>query len=220
MKKNKKSIFLVSSILGGTALISVGFATWLITTTPDPLVLDGSIVVETVAEKNIAFVKDDFTWTDTGDDDGDDTNDSKIIFGGKEAAAGAWLTNDANAEHLSTTLTIVVDNYEELDEVTATIEASNATKWQEAVTANYVAAMPTLDSIPASSFTKVGETTTGQANLTITFAWGSAFGGQNPIDYYAAKGESFASEAKSRLEALYTSLNGLTYNLTLTATAK
>ena len=166
MKKNKKSVFLISSILGCTALVSVGFAAWIITTAPDPVTLNGDIVVETVTETNISFVTDEFVWTDS---DEDDSNNQKMIFGGKEAKSGDWLVN-STLEHLSTTLTIVVDNYQQLEKVTAKITASEDAKYQAAVSADYVAALPDLADV--TEFTPVeAESTKGKADITITFGF-------------------------------------------------
>ena len=215
MKKNKKSVFLISSILGWTALVSGGFAAWIITTAPAPVTLNGDIVVETVTETNISFVTDEFVWTDS---DEDDSNNQKMIFGGKEAKSGDWLVN-STLEHLSTTLTIVVDNYQQLEKVTAKITASEDAKYQAAVSADYVAALPDLADV--TEFTPVeAESTKGKADITITFGWGTLFEGQNPMDYYNAKdAKENGTAAKTALEGLYNNLNGLHYTLTLTAIA-
>ena len=58
MKNKKKSIFLASAILGSVALVSVGFASWVITSTPEPHAETGEIVVDTVEDKRISFVAD------------------------------------------------------------------------------------------------------------------------------------------------------------------
>lgn len=219
MKKNKKSVFLVSSILGCTALVSVGFAAWMITTTPDPVTLNGDIIVETVTDTNISFVQDEFVWTDSDDDP---ENNQKIIFGGREAEPGDWLVN-STLEHLSTTLTIVVENYTELEKVKVSLAASDPEKYQAAVTAGYVAALPTIADVKVASFSQVdGQPTKGKADIQITFDWGTAFGGNNPMDYYNEMDSSTVNgaDAKNKLTALYNNLNGLTYTLTLTAVAK
>lgn len=106
--------------MGCTALVSVGFAAWVITTTPDPVTLNGDIIVETVTDTNISFVQDEFVWTDSDDDP---ENNQKIIFGGREAEPGDWLVN-STLEHLSTKLTIVVENYTELEKVKVSLAAS------------------------------------------------------------------------------------------------
>ena len=224
MKNKKKSIFLASAILGSVALVSVGFASWVITSTPEPHAETGEIVVDTVEDKRISFVADSFAWTN---------NQNKIIYGGKTPAdtvTNPWLTNSTadKQENLSATLSFKVENYTEIEKITVSLQvvekantATDATaKWTQAVTDGYVAALPTVADI--TSFTAVdGSTTQGSASLTLNFNWGTAFDSKNPIDYYNAKAytDELATEAKTKLEGLKTALEGLSFKLTLTVVA-
>lgn len=230
MKNKKKSIFLASAILGSVALVSVGFASWVITSTPKPHAETGEIVVDTVEEKRISFVADSFKWTDN---DSDDTNNNKIIYGGKTYTGDkpVWLTNSTanKQEHLSATLSFKVENYTEIEKITVDLKvmkgnedatANWATISTDSTETGYVAALPTIADI--TSFTAVdGSTTQGSASLTLTFNWGAAFKGKNPIDYYNAQNytDELATEAKTKLEGLKTALEGLSFKLTLAVVA-
>ena len=130
---------------------------------------------------------------------------------------------NSTLEHLSTKLTIVVENYTALEKVKVSLTASDSEKYQAAVTAGYVAALPNIADVQFASFSPVdGQPTKGKADIQITFDWGTAFGGNNPMDYYNEMDSTTVNgtDAKTKLTALYNNLNGLTYTLTLTAVAK
>lgn len=213
MKKNKKSVFLVSSILGCTALVSVGFAAWVITGSPAEKTADGTIQVDTVDNNIVSFVNDQCKWNGS----------NQIIFGGVAAEEGDWLVNET-LQNLTVTYRFVIENYEALDSVTATITASDSEKYQDAVEAGYIAALPTFEPIEKGEgfATVAGQPTQMSYDLEITFNWGEYFGSKNPMDYYNDGKKTAAThgaEAEQKLTELYTLLSGVTYTLTLTATA-
>lgn len=222
MKKNKKSVFLVSSILGCTALVSVGFAAWVITGSPaEHEVTGGTIQVDTVDNNVVSFVTASSGWV--GADDQLDPNSNKIVFGGKVTTGGEWLVNET-LENRTVTYRFVIENYEALDSVTATITASDSEKYQDAVDAKYIAALPTFEPIEKGEgfVTVAGQPTQMSYDLEITFNWGEEFGFKNPMEYYndgTKTAATHGAEAERKLTELYTLLSGVTYTLTLTATA-
>lgn len=223
MKKNKKSVFLVSSILGCTALVSVGFAAWVITGSPaEHEVTGGTIQVDTVDNKVVSFVTASSGWV--GADDQLDPNSNKIVFGGKATKGEEWLVNET-LENLTVTYRFVIENYEALDSVTATITASDSEKYQDAVEAGYVAELPTIAPIEhgVRGWTAVADQPTQMSyDLEITFKWGEYFESKNPMEYYndgTKTAATHGAEAERKLTELYTLLSGVTYTLTLTATA-
>lgn len=222
MKKNKKSVFLVSSILGCTALVSVGFAAWVITGSPAEKTADGTIQVDTVDNNIVSFVTASSGWV--GADDQLDPNSNKIVFGGRATKGGEWLVNET-LENLTVTYRFVIENYEALDSVTATITASDSEKYQDAVEAGYVAELPTIAPIEhgVRGWTAVADQPTQMSyDLEITFKWGEYFESKNPMDYYNDGTKTAATDgadAEQKLTELYTLLSGVTYTLTLTATA-
>lgn len=222
MKKNKKSVFLVSSILGCTALVSVGFAAWVITGSPaEHEVTGGTIQVDTVDDNVVSFVTASSGWV--GADDQLDSNSNKIVFGGRATTGGEWLVNET-LENRTVTYRFVIENYEALDSVTATITPSDPEKYQDAVEAGYIAALPTFEPIEkGTGFATVdGHPTQMSYDLEITFNWGNFFDEKNPMDYYndgTKTAATHGAEAKQKLTELYTLLSGVTYTLTLTATA-
>ena len=214
MKKNKKSVFLVSSILGCTALVSVGFAAWVITGSPAEKTADGTIQVDTVDNNIVSFVDDQCKWNGS----------NQIIFGGVAAEEGDWLVNET-LQNLTVTYHFVIENYNALDSVSATITASNSTNYTSAVSKGYVAELPTIAPIEHGDegWTAVdGKPTQMSYDLEITFNWGEYFGSKNPMDYYnngTKTAATHGAEAEQKLTELYTLLSGVTYTLTLTATA-
>ena len=213
MKKSKKSVFLVSSILGCTALISVGFAAWVITGSPATKEATGTIQVDTVDNNIVSFVDEQCSWVGSN---------NQIIFGGRAAEEGDWLVNE-NLENLTVTYHFVIENYAALDSVSATITASNG-NYASAVSKGYVGELPTYTIEHGDEgFTTVdGQLTQMAYDLEITFSWGTAFGGNNPMDYYNDEGKTAAThgaDAEQKLTELYTLLSDVTYTLTLTATA-
>lgn len=222
MKKNKKSVFLVSSILGCTALVSVGFAAWVITGSPAEKTADGTIQVDTVDNNIVSFVTASSGWV--GADDQLDPNSNKIVFGGKATTGREWLVNET-LENRTVTYRFVIENYNALDSVSATITASNSTNYTSAVSKGYVAELPTIAPIEHGDkgWTAVGGKPTQMSyDLEITFNWGEYFGSKNPMEYYNDGTKTAAThgvDAEQKLTELYTLLSGVTYTLTLTATA-
>lgn len=226
MKMKKKLFIPLIAALLTIGLTSVGFAAWVI-------VGDKQVTTDDKAQ---------FTAYEVSDQ----TIDFDVSFGGaaiKFAGDGsdpspnyAWLQFDGgDSANLTTTLTITINNYSKIKGRTITFEfgdlsvtAASGNKLAENWNTQYVVP-PTLAKVVISGGKVTSGTATlgteadGKITLTIpyTFTWGSAFGTQNPFDYYNSKNPAdnansgIKDEASAALAALNT-LNGATYEITVT----
>ena len=225
MKLKKKSGLIGAVVaLSCASLVSVGFAAWVISQ-GDTKTIDGNIVVDTVEnrEHTISFTP---------------TSGTSINFTRPEtpsATTYSWLSETtSNYENLVATYNVSVANVDgtaaaakaqfsatlqsgTVSGNTFTEDAANA-GYNAAVTATYVAALPTP--VVADGSVSNG---TWSTTVTITFAWGAYFGNQNPYYFYNAhkasdvkSGEvTYAQDANTALTALNSALNGISYRLTL-----
>ncbi|MCI2068361.1 MAG: hypothetical protein LKJ88_02150 [Bacilli bacterium] len=200
-----KSIVILSSVLGIAALVGAGFSAWVITQGAQATAT-GTITVDTVTDNSITI---NSSWVD---------GNNTIIFGGLASHPCAWLKNSDHTENLTCTLHLVVTNYTAVDTFTLSIAASNDTKYQSAVTANLVGALPTLGDKKAAL-----STGHGTIDVPVVFTWGSAFGNVNPETYYSTSPHNdyatYHTAASDNLTALHDDLSGVTFTITVTATA-
>ncbi|MCQ2772306.1 MAG: hypothetical protein MJ238_03410, partial [Bacilli bacterium] len=125
------------TVLSAVAVVSTGFASWVITA-GDSETVEGTIKVDTVTD-NAHDIKE-FTWDSTNGD---------VYFGAPKTMSNssAWLTNDTDkAEVLTVTATFVVTNATTNDVFTGIVlaEKGSGTKYSTAFTAGYAAALQTL----------------------------------------------------------------------------
>lgn len=216
----RRTLTLTLCILACVALIGVGFASWVITNDVAGTA-DGTVEVDTV---------DDQTHKITVL-----TTDAKVVFGPKTETQGSnWLRYNATgdkAEKLTVEIEFTVTNPDSLDDQAPfafTLEEADADGYYaKALEKDYVAALPT---------TGVGiecvavEGTSEKYKVTITFAWGVAFGNENPSVYYNAHTANekiegtevtYAEDAKTKLTAeAFTNLAKATFKLTITPKTK
>ena len=164
----------------------------------------------------------------------DITQDSKdsITYGPKAGDyTYDWLTYDENdaTESLTVTLVLTLENYASLkssQEATTISDISIAFAWEEAQMTEYIAArdtdkvvgaLPTANALTLASFSDADEDGVYTATVTFTFAWGEAFGGKNPMEYYNNQEftNDLATEATENLTKLY-ALNAAGFKLNLT----
>ena len=230
MRRKNLTVFIC--LLATLALASIGFAAWVITN--DANAGDtGSITVDIVKDARI-------------DMSAEILNDDAIVFGSKSTidAPYKWLkyeqTKDGSGtvldldENLSITVRITVSNYSYLtstNAVTLTFtEKEGESYYSNALGKGYVGALPviTLDRADLIDSSKVSNITHDQDNDKVTFeievkfAWGTAFNGKNPIDFYNSSEYSdvLADEAFDTLEDLNITLNNGKINYILTVEAK
>ena len=167
---------MASAILGSAAIVSTGFAAWVITV-EDTKDATGNVQVDTVEDNSHIL-----TITAV---------DANVYFGlpeaSKQTIGDAWLTEKAGtAEHedLIAQFTVEVTNFASAT-VTPTVK-STPTDFDQVRDGKRLLKDPAVN---LSEFTaKSVGSTTGVATLTVTFSWGEYFGATstNPYNFYNA----------------------------------
>lgn len=227
----RKSITLTICILAVLALASIGFASWIISNPEASGHDEGTVWVDdvtsevynvnaTLSNKSIVFGTPD----------------------GYVAQPTDWLTNSNTdkTDSLETILTVVITP-EDTTNVNATLNSASLAvtlSGEKTVDGSPVAIAPaelttlfTDAGLAAPVMTiKSGEewvafdgtidkddmvidSTSGTAQIKITFSWGS---NGNPYTYYNVKAfEDYRTQAETFLKGVYTALNGLSYKVTI-----
>ena len=95
MRNKRKGILMATAILGSAAIVSTGFAAWVITA-PSATFAEGNIEVDTVTDNRVKMTAE---WASK--------DDGTVVFGAPETQAkDAWLINNEKEEHLEHTLNI------------------------------------------------------------------------------------------------------------------
>lgn len=221
----KKSLAALLSGLLTVSLTGVGFASWLITNGSTETTT-GNIAVTEVDDKRCTISGVGITYA-KGD---------SICFGPNAVVNTGWLRADAATENMTATVSFTVANtdflagisvsiaqvnlgsdgvYQSTDELYSATEGSYYTAYSD----GYVAALPTEANggIVVSSGTQVESTTSKEYTATITFDWGTDFGGENPFTFY--NGKTAAAEADNAIAALTAleALNGAMFKVTIRA---
>jgi hypothetical protein len=219
MLKKNKIIATAVALCSVGAIAGVGYSSWIITGGASATV-DGTVTVYGVDDHRLGLTAE----VASGDN-------STIIFGYPSSGTttgNEWLLygSDVGQENLSFTLNIEVENLAYLNQVTVVAtQSGDGTGYQTANTANYVGALPSY-TVSKGEFTS-GSDGTGTYSREVVFSWGTYFNSENPYTYYNSKtateertsGVTYADDAKTSLGALYSDLNGVSYTLTVTATA-
>ena len=222
----RRIITIAVSFLLCIGMIGAGFAAWIITGNTQ-VEESGNIQVEKVEDNRLNMT---LAWKDSK---------STIVYGHDGVTySGGWLANDGAEQILEVTLVITLNNYADiktkLDNNTLTSFAiefgwkdTEMTKYTTALSEGLVGELPVPEDVEITDFNAVTitegegeeavETTVYQTEVTFTFAWGTAFGGNNPMAYYNGQEytATLADAAKANLEKLY-ALNGETYKLVVT----
>ena len=184
MEKSKRKIITLASLfLCCLAIVGVGFAAWVITG-EDTEETKGSITVDTVSDERFVIEVLDSYIKETKE-----AVDTTVVLGGPETTpADAWITYNGEKEDLDAVIVVKVKNYDKQNcEVTAAI--TDKTKYEYLVTAGYLAdATPVVTLIGTESDTE--GVNYGIYSITITFDWGTDFGGENPVTYFNGLGGS------------------------------
>lgn len=207
----RKKIAFAAVILGGVALVSSGFAAWVLSNnaTDDKTggvhvgeVKDASLEMD-IKLKTKRYTKDDQDWVAQ-----DDVNSGKFNFNpeyGDYEGAGGRVYNDKESndkfdcENLTLRYTVTISStsksaFKQL-EVTMTETGTDATKITTATTTNKWVVAPKCfgktEIVKAETVTPTE--TQGEKNITIytwlfdydlTFAWGEGFNNMNPAKYF------------------------------------
>ena len=222
----RKKVVLGVSIFASIALISTGFAAFVIAKNAEAN-KDGNVVVGTVKDAAIGFVgvkqsADSFVFDCKADDD------SGRVYYQDEGNGG---------ERLTITITGGITNPDYLK--SGTIQMTVPASVTAAVAKNYIVLPDCVDTAQNLTFTEYTVVANDAFNTStdkvavgtkvkkfsydITFTWGTAFNGKNPGEYYDEdeEGKAVAYETvKSTMEDFYAKLKTSDkYNVTLKATA-
>ena len=242
MKLKKKSGLMGAVIaLSAASLVSVGFASWVISQ-GDTKDVEGDIKVDTVSD-NSHLIEVAKLVTAVGSTT--DATNKNVVYGTtSNSTEDKWLTNTDSAflanlqfylyvkvsnVNADTTIASVIPSAPVVASTlggTVTISETEYTGYAGAASAVFgkegasgvnkslVGGLPTLN----ASDTKFNAN--GEAWYSFTFTWGTLTGGANPFDYYNAKDSKvYASEAAECLGYLRTLLNGAKYTITVTTVA-
>lgn len=189
----RKGLAGILSLLISVAVVGVGFASWVITAGETETV-EGNVTVESITDNRVTLQILE--------------SDKSVLFSGKSTNPGTysnpWLTT-TSTEDLTITINYQVgfkdttkSNYGDI-----TVSAEGVyTEIQSAITKNYIAVDSLTVNNPASD---------GTGSIVLKFKWGTAFGGQNPFDYYNSKGvnEIIPDTSIKYSDDAYTKLNEL-----------
>lgn len=216
-KKTRSKVIAASiAILSSAAVVSTGFAAWVISGGDEVVTTDGTITADEISNEVHAISKPTFV-------DGKNT----IYFGAPsepESTASSWLKNTSDKkEELTVKLSFTVSVHEstlpspkdlfEKIEVSGETQADaklNYTTYAETKPGKgYVKDFPTI--ALGDSYSEAVENTYGiylvkdgeldatghtqKFNLTVVFGWGTSFGSQNPYYYYNGKERNSTNES-------------------------
>lgn len=192
------------------SLVGVGFAGWVITA-PDTKSAEGQIVVEEVTDNSYTIEPLASPWLG---------EKSSFNFVGPTTSSskdGDWLTYDgAQAENLTVTYQFKVKRgttYLTENNGVVTAKAALGTKVLTAINNNYIKLATGINK-DALTVSVSGDV----FSVTLTFEWGTKFGG-NPYDYYNA--QTYSSTIKEDAINSLGALKELTgEKITITITAK
>ena len=205
----KRTLGLIIAGVAAASMIGTGFAAWVITANATAEKA-GQFNVDTVSEKTVKITP---TFAE---------GEGTINFLAPANATAGWLTYSGTAtEKLSTVLTIAYGFEGEATAADFNVTyAINYTDVEDAITANYIVA-PTLKVNDAAYTAGAVKALSGETEtLTISFDWGTAFGGDNPYDYYLAmeNTEANRTDAKTKLSGLQSTVDGASFTITITVT--
>lgn len=223
----RKTLTLAISVFALLAIISVGFASWVITRPASDVSADGTITVDDVTDLNVTIT---YKWVTDASGGTELTAAKPIVFGNDADATSAnWLYNNRiGTENLEAYLkvTVTVDDASAMvgKKIIATFNAVNASKevsttYAEAISAKYITG-PNNGSKLDGEFTAsdFASSKTVTKVFTIQFGWGQEFGKVNPIKKWQTYSADNATAATTALNALNEKLTGVSYKVTLSQT--
>lgn len=187
----KKAMIMAVASLGSMALIGTGFAGWVISANATTSA-SGVMTAFDVADHRL--IVEGGTW-----DKANAKGNGEIIFGtnNKPGLTNNWFSftgEEGKTEQLEIVYTFTVKSKDSTDAGKFTVaqqEGENkfkltagAENWNNAKTLGLVAAEPDVkfDTPEGGAYTLAPAGTT--VKMTVTFKWGSHFGGNNPFEFY------------------------------------
>ena len=247
-RKNSKKSGIIAAVVGLSAvsLVSVGFASWVMSG-GDTTTIEGNIEVESLDDQRFLILKEgqDAPKITYGDENGHDVKGNtatSIVYGIDDSTpiSDAWLTaggtgdNAPKYENLKATLTFYVANAPTASNISVTFApkaGTTATNWATARDTKHYVVDPTIGTPSISDGgTKTIQGINGsckKVDVDIEFGWGSAFIPENETDpvnpYVYYNGLDYdlttSGNAKTVLNELDTLLTGMKYVLTITTSA-
>ena len=223
----KKNLVMFTSVFASLAILSTGFAAWVISGGDTNEEKIGDIIVDKVEDQRHIIQKVECV---------DTANEGKIIFGHPEDATTGWLKNNdtKTVEKLVTVFKVTVLNagsatvgsiFDNTCSVTATTNADN---FASAVTKEYVSELPAVKFVSSATAADDADklSADGSIFVRLEFKWGSKFTKEglganlNPYKYYNSftvteKGD----EANTVLGEMNTMLTGVQFKLKLVTKA-
>ena len=224
MRNKRKGILMASAILGSAAIVSTGFAAWVITA-PQQQTAVGNIQVDNVRDDRLTITP---TW--------DSTSNGSVYFGAPATMdiQGAWLRNDSvgKPEVMDLDLTLNfkyndTDNGKTTDDINGTVAVSIAVNDGKTIDASL---------IELPKFATSYEVVKGKVNIPVSFKWGTYFGSTggvttdtNPYNFYndgnhgandrvepnsETNKDTWADDALSKLTTIH-GYNGHTFTITV-----
>lgn len=228
-KKTRSKVIAASiAILSSAAVVSTGFAAWVISG-GDSKVTEGTIQADTVSEAS-HLIKD-FAW---------DANNGTISFGAPDTSTGGSLLNYSGSirEKLTATATFKVANLDKDWAISSLFDTTQLAiteiigkdgKAKYPSDGKLVCALPQYltgdvnTSIagvylkPESGTTEGTQTDLGSFKLTVVFTWGSDTNKENPFVFYNkldANDANNRASASSMLAGVW-AINGAKFKLTI-----
>ena len=175
----RKKIVVGAIFLGGVALVSTGFAAWVLSSgakeTKDGNINVAQVSAEGLTIENIALSANSFKFDTTADANG------PVIY----------TPENSDTECLTTVVTGYIGNSSHLGGLTMGLTVPDSIK--AAATEGYIV-LPDCVATPyvfsAAEITAIKATSNPASSNdhkfshTISFAWGTKFGGNNPADYF------------------------------------
>lgn len=207
----RKKIILGACLFASVALVSTGFAAWVIATQAETT-QDGNISVGTVNDssieiKNVQLSKNSF------------------VFEPKETDTTGRVRNDGtNFENLSVTVTGEISPAQYVTGATIEMTVPESVKAAAASELNYIVLPECVTTAQALTLNdKEGDTNVKTFSYEIAFTWGNAFNGKNPGEYFdtddTGKNVSDAN-MKATLTSLHNTIQGDSEDLKFTITIK
>lgn len=222
----RKTLTLAISVFALLAIISVGFASWVISRGTDEANVAGSISVDTVEDKDLGLSA---KWVDVS---GTDAADPIITYGVFEREnnddfsmeTNEWLKTDTTKkENLIAYLKISVENIDALadKEISVTLTPIPGTNTVFDTKNNgSLFVLPTVEPTALTS----DKFASGSVIIKLEFKWGSTFNGVNPLAKtapWAGKYDSAkATIARNALVDLEEALKDVRYTVVVSAQTK
>lgn len=248
--KNKKMAVAGISLLGSIGVISTGFAGWIITAPAQDGSGTGAITADGTVETKGSLTLGTVTYDGGGaagsirfaanaSSAGNGwltSNDSAKAKLSTTITVPMTIGTDVkkiNFTNVKLEATDNATNYQQLatDGIVGTLPTLKTAAGGENTTEGSIVittVKPTAASINTNSFSagsiSTNEFATGfteaSFNFTVNFAWGTKFGGKNPMDYYNSEPWSSTLEAKAaETIAKLNQLNGVRFTLSFTVSA-